>query len=270
MKKQLVGTALGRFALKASHYTSLKSLSVQNPEKASMVGNAILADRLIAELCPPGGTFVDVGAHIGSIFSSVHAHSAEIKIHAVEADPDKAADLVKRFPYCTLHACGVGETTGVMEFYRNLEASGYSSLVKDHADSQATISIEIKTLDMLLKDAAPDVMKIDIEGAELGALRGGESVIMAHKPTIMFESTGSGTNALGYAPELIWRWFNERNYALFVPDRLAHDAPPLGLETFLDGHEYPMRTMNYFAVHADKRIAVRDRARQILGIQVTP
>lgn len=267
MKKNLVGTRLGRLALAASHFSSIKSLSAHNPEKASMVANAVLADRLIARLCPGWGTFVDIGAHIGSIFASVHDHDPGIRIHAVEADPAKAKNLAKRFPYCTLHACAVGERAGTTEFYLNPEASGYSSLVKGNPDRQVPITVEIRTLDHLLKEAAPDVMKLDIEGAELGALRGGETVISLHKPTIMFESTEPGTNSLGYAPELIWSWFAERGYALYAPDRLAHDAPAMALETFLDGHAYPMRTLNYFAVHADKRNDVRDRARAILGIR---
>ena len=255
--------------LGASQYSSLKSLSARNPETASMVANAVLADRLITRLCPDGGVFVDVGAHIGSIFSAAHANGRNLTIHAIEADPDKAKSLAQRFAYVTLHACAVGEGSGQIEFYRNLQATGYNSLVQDDTAEQVAIWVEIKTLDTLLADVAPDVMKIDIEGAELGALRGGAGVIGAHRPTIMFESTQLGTNSLGYSPELLWEWFSGQGYGIYVPDRVAHGAPPMALETFLDGHEYPMRTLNYFAVHGDRRLAVRDRARTILGVRAT-
>ncbi|WP_299567307.1 FkbM family methyltransferase [uncultured Sulfitobacter sp.] len=268
MKKNLVGTALGHRLLEASQYLSLRRVPAANPETASMVANAILADRLITRLCPPGGTFVDVGAHIGSIFTSVHRFDDSIRILAVEADPGKARHLARRFPYCTLHAFAVGEQTGQIEFYLNPEATGYNSLIKDHARQQVAISVEIRRLDDVLQDEKPDVMKIDIEGAELGALRGGATVIAAHKPTIMFESTEPGVNAMGYSPQQVWGWFRDMGYGIYVPDRLAHDADPIGCETFLDSHAYPMRTLNYFAVHRDKRITVRDRARHILGVSV--
>ena len=268
MKKYLVGTALGHLLLTVSHLTSLKSLSVKNPENASMVANAILADRLVTQLCPTGGTFIDVGAHIGSIFSTVHRQDSSIRIVAVEADPSKTTNLAERFEYCTLHACAVGDTEGQIEFYINPDATGYNSLVKSDAGNQITISVEIKKLDALLKDETPDVIKIDIEGAELGALRGGATVIAAHCPTIMFESTEIGKNALGYSPELLWEWLSEMGYGVHAPDRLAHDAAPLDLGSFLDSHAYPMRTLNYFAVHSSKRTQARDRARSILNIQV--
>jgi FkbM family methyltransferase len=268
MKRKLVGTALGQRLLGASHFLLLRRIPSGNPETASMVANAILADRLVTRLCPPGGTFVDVGAHIGSIFSSVHRLDTSIRIIAVEADPQKARHLSERFGYCTLHGFAVGEQTGQIEFYRDPDATGYNSLVKGHSDRQIAMSVEIKRLDDVLKDEKPDMIKIDIEGAELGALRGGAAVIAAHRPTIMFESTELGTNAMGYAPQMVWDWFQDMGYGIYVPDRLAHDAEPMACETFLDGHAYPMRTLNYFAVHKDRRIAVRDRAREILGIRV--
>ena len=56
-------------------------------------------------------------------------------------------------------------------------------------------------------------------------------------------------------------------YLIFVPDRLAHDAPPLTLEAFLDAHFYPFRTQNFFSVHRERRTEIRDKARNILGIR---
>ncbi|MEQ6248988.1 FkbM family methyltransferase [Sulfitobacter sp. HNIBRBA3233] len=268
MKKYLVGTALGHSLLGLSHFKSLKSLRTQNPERAAMVANAVLADRLVTRLCPSGGTFIDVGAHIGSIFSTVHRLDSSVRIVAVEADPSKAENLAARFDYITLHACAVGDSEGQITFYIDPDATGYNSLVKREDGTQIEISVEIRKLDDLLKDETPDVIKIDIEGAELGALRGGAQVIAVHRPTIMFESTETGTNALGYSPDLLWNWLHDMGYGVFTPDRLAHDAPPLDLTSFLDAHAYPMRTLNYFAVHDSKRTDIRDRARGILGIKV--
>jgi hypothetical protein len=122
-------------------------------------------------------------------------------------------------------------------------------------------------LDHLLQDAPLDYIKMDIEGAELGALRGGQTVLNRTRPTIMFESASAAENTLGYSAEQLWHWFDTAGFMVVTPDRLAHDAPPLSLETFLDAHAYPMRTHNYFAVPVEKRTVVRDRAREILGIR---
>ena len=210
---------------------------------------------------------MDLGAHIGSIFSTVHRLDSSIKIIAVEANPSKAQSLKERFAYCTLHDCALGDAGGQIDFYIDPEATGYNSPEKSDTGHQQTISVEIKKLNDLVSGEAPDVIKIDIEGAELSALRGGAEVIAAHRLTIMFESTDTAVNTLGYSAELLWEWLSEMGYDVFTPDRLAHDAAPLELASFLDSHAYPMRTLNYFAVHQSRQTEIRERARNILGIQ---
>jgi FkbM family methyltransferase len=200
-----------------------------------MIGNAVLADLLISQLCPSDGTFIDIGGYIGSIFSSVHHADKTIEIIAFEADPTKARHLAARFPYCTVHAVAVSDQPGEVEFYLNPSPSGYNSLVKSGETQQTMISVEMAKLDDVLEGQRPDVMKIDIEGAELGALRGGEKLIAANTPTIMFESTDIGVNTLGYSPQLIWKWFRDIGYDIYAPDRLAHDAPGLNWRRSLTG-----------------------------------
>lgn len=266
MKKHLVGTAPGRILQQAAHWLELKRLPLRNPEQAALTANKILAPALVTGLCPPGGTFVDVGAHLGAVFSAVHHRDSSIAIIAFEADPQKAAHLQQKFPYCTLHAAAVGESAGQVRFFIDNDATAYNSLVAQGGRSQTAIEVDCITLDAALAGETPDILKIDIEGAELGALRGGAAVIEAHTPTILFESAQAGKNALGYSPDALWEWLTARGYGVFYPDRLAHTAPPLPLEVFLDAHAHPRRAVDFFAVHADKQQDVRARARAILGI----
>ena len=268
LKSRLVGTALGRWLLKASHRRSLRALTAGNPETASATANAIIADRLIAQLTPEGGTFLDIGAHIGSIFSAVHHSTPGAKIYAVEADPDKAAALKSRFPFCTVFDVALGEDEGHVEFFRNPTATGYNSIAPSNKPGIEAILVPIARLDDLLPEASVDVIKMDIEGAELGALRGAEALFARSRPTVMFESVRPDTNALGYSPAMLWKWFDAHGYHVVPPDRMAHDAPPLTLESFLDAHHYPFRTKDYFAVPDEKRTALRARARTILGVRV--
>lgn len=268
LKSRLVGTALGRALLSFSHRKSLRDVSMHNPETASSTANAILADRLIAELTPEGGAFLDIGAHIGSIFSGVHHAVPSAKIFAVEADPDKAASLKARFPYCQLFDVALGEGEGQIEFYRNPNATGYNSIAPSDKPGVEKITVPISRLDDLLPEEMIDVIKMDIEGAELGALRGAEALFERARPTVMFESVRPDTNALGYSPAMLWEWFDAHGYHVVTPDRMAHDAPPLTLEAFLDAHHYPFRTKDYFAVAQEKRDVVKARARAVLGVPV--
>lgn len=260
----LVGTALGRLLLEAGRWKRLRTIPFSNPETATVVANDILADKLIMRLCKSGSTFVDVGAHIGSVLTSVHYHDPSVQIVAIEADPKKAEALRKRFPYCKVLDVAVGERESTAEFYLNSKSTGYNSLVLQETGTTATISVRVATLDALLPEIEVDVLKMDIEGAELGALRGGKNMVEQNRPTIMFESVGNKVNALGYSATLLWEWFTAMDYLIFTPDRLMHMAAPLNQDAFIDAHWYPFRSHNYFAVHKDRRDEIRDKAGTIL------
>ncbi len=265
MKDRFVGTVFGRMLLRARSYASLRSIPFANPEQAAATSNAILADRLIIGLCEGKATFLDVGAHIGSVFSAVHQAFPDMRILAIEADPEKASSLRERFSYCSVHETAVGEETGPASFFLCDDRPGFSSL-DNNVEGTREVLVNIDTLDILLPDETVDIIKIDIEGAELGALRGGVNLLERSRPVIMFESAGTGENSLGYSAEGLWRFFDDHRFSIFLPDRLAHDAPALSLDTFLDAHHYPTRSVNFFAVPRERRLDVRDAARSILGI----
>lgn len=259
---------LGRLLIDASHWRSLRGLPFSNPEAAHATANAILADKLISQLCPSNGTFLDIGAHIGSVLSAVHQQDPTVKIIAFEADPSKIEHLRSKFPYCELFDLALAEREGTAAFQINTAESGYNTLVVDTDSPLQTVSVRVATLDSVLGDRSVDLIKVDVEGAELGVLMGGAGLIQSCKPTIMFESVALGVNALGYSARSVWEWLQDHGYQIFTPDRLAHDALPLTCDAFLDGHQYPFSTHNYFAVSEEKRIAVRDKAREILKITV--
>lgn len=266
LKKMMVGTPIGRMYLEVKRWKSLRTINFHNPESAHSIANAILADRLISRICPPNGTFLDIGAHIGSILSDVHHQDPSVKIIAFEADPSKIEHLRSKYPFCELFDVALGEREGIAEFQINTSASGYNTLVVEEGSDLPSIPVRIATLDGLLSDRTADVVKIDVEGAELGVLIGGEKFIQNSKPTIMFESVGAKENSLGYSAQMLWEWLNDNGYQIFTPDRLAHDARPLELDSFIDGHQYPFYTHNYFAVFEEKRIGIRDISREILKI----
>ncbi len=267
VKKSLVGTRTGQALADVSDYAALRLVPLRNPELASACANHVISRRLIRELCPRGGCFLDVGAHIGSVFSAVHRADPDLRIIAVEADPGKAAFLRRKYPFARVLECAAGDKTGTAEFFTHSTGSGYNSLLEEQRPEGARrIRVAIERLDDLLSGEAVDLVKIDVEGAELGVLRGAEELFARGRPVVMFESVGRQVNSLGYSPQMIWDWFAARDYAVLTPDRVAHDVSPLGRDTFLDAHDYPFRTHDYFAVPAEKAQTVRARAREILGV----
>ncbi len=224
------------------------------------VTNDLIARRLVTRLCAEGRMFVDVGAHIGAVLSEVARHGQASRIAAFEAMPDKAAHLKRRFPGVEVHACAVSDAEGEATFYIDMASSGYSSLAPREAPARE-IRVPVCTLDALLADADVDVMKIDVEGAELAVLRGAARLVDRCRPVIMFESAPG--SVLGHTKEQMFEWFAARGYGILAPNRVAHTAPPMSLEAFLDSHEYPRRTTDFFAIPRERIEEIRAKARRI-------
>ena len=252
LKQRLVGTMLGRWLSAARDIISL----IRIPRVAlGTTVNDQLAPRLLAQLCRPNDVFVDVGAHIGSVIAEVRHSCPNARIVAFEAMPDKVAWLTRKFPTVTVHCCALSDQTGEAEFFVNLSQSGYSSLAEQQG-SVRRITVVMKRMDDLLDRA--DLIKIDVEGAELGVLQGAVRLIEECQPLIMFES-GPG-NVLGFTKESVFSFFSERGYGLIAPNRLAGTGKVMTLDTFLDSHEYPRITTNYFAVPITRLDEFRVRA----------
>lgn len=268
VKQILLGTWAGELALAARHRLELVRAAVWHPERAGTVANDYLAERLVTSLCQPNACFLDVGAHIGSVIASVLRNQPSCSVIAIEAVPEKAKALESKFPQATIHSCAVGSEEGEAVFYVDTRRPGFSSLMPHDAENESLqkIHVEIQTLDNLVpSDADVDVMKMDIEGAELQALRGAHDLLTRSRPLILFES-GPGRGSQD-DKRALYKLLQEHHYIIVTPNRLAHNGDGLTENGFLESHHYPRRTTNYFAVHQDRRIEVRDRARNILRIK---
>jgi len=253
LKKLIVGTPIGNLAYAARdvwHYLSVPK------EQADMLTNDQLAAHYVTRICLPHKIFVDVGAHIGSVSSEVLRNCPTARLIAIEAIPAKAEHLRRKFPSAEVHNCAVSEQEGEVSFYVCDEHSAFSSLSAETKGGRA-ITIRSARLDEIVKTDV-DVVKIDVEGAELGVLMGADELLKSCRPTIMFESGPS--DCLGYTKKAMFELFAGRCYELFVPNRLPHKGAPLTLESFIDAHCYPFRSLNYFAVAAERVPEIRAQA----------
>lgn len=257
LKRMLVGTSAGRAAMALRN--AYQFWQVPRVEYGTVVNDQIALE-LAVGLCPPRGTFVDIGAHIGSVISEVHFRHPEACIVAFEAIPEKAAALQRKFPEFEIHNLALCDGEGEASFYVDMAHSAASSLARGNGQSR---EIKVKTcrLDSLFADRHADVLKVDVEGAELGVFRGATDLIARSRPIIMFES-GPGV-IFDYTKEAMFAFLSERDYGIFAPNRLAHTGGRMTLDAFLDSHEYPRRTTNYFALPGEREQPIRDAARAL-------
>lgn len=264
--------SLGRFFIRFRDTLAMLRTAYTSPEAVGTLANDILATTLVTSISRPGTTFIDVGSHIGSVISEVRFNDSSIKIIAIEAIPEKANRLKHYFPFAEIHSCAVGDKSGKVSFFIHTKNSGYSGLARpnglsEHAAVEVTVPIEL--LDDIVQAIDIDVIKIDVEGAELGVLLGSTKLLDRSRPIIMFESPPPSSDGLGYSKEALYDFLNAKNYSILIPGRVAHDGPGLTAAGFLESHWYPRRTTNYFAIPNERRIEIRDTARSVLKLRPT-
>ena len=150
----------------------------------------------------PGMVLYDVGANIG-LFTMIGARCVGKlgKVFAFEPDPElcqRLKDNVLRngFSNVEIVQAAVCSTTGSIDFVRaNIEDSPDLGLGRIGAPlpGQSAIRVRSVALDDFAQEVAlPDVVKCDVEGAELAVLEGARSLLNRQKPILVCETHATG------------------------------------------------------------------------------
>jgi FkbM family methyltransferase len=172
---------------------------------------------LLRETVRPTSVAVDVGAHKGSILQLLVNAAPSQRHHAFEPLPDLAAQLRDRYPTVIVHECALGNQNGEAEFFRIIDAPGWSGLhVQDAVTNSAreTLRVPLRRLDDILNGEPVHFIKIDVEGAELGVLQGASATLGAHHPVIMFEHATIHAQSYGTTAEAVYDELAAHDYTL--------------------------------------------------------
>ena len=149
------------------------------------------AAKLIEHVLVSGSSFIDVGANVG-YYTAMAAQrvGAEGAVVAVEPLPSALSLLrvnASRFTNVTIHAVAAGEHARIVNFYPN-ELGDRSSLLPDAGPTLGAIRVPMRPLDDLTMSLEHvDLVKIDVEGAELDVMRGARQLIARCQPVIYWE-----------------------------------------------------------------------------------
>lgn len=206
---------------------------------------------VLAKLLKSDSCVVDVGAHIGSFLRMALKYAPRGQYWAFEASPTKAQWLQMRFPNVKVFGVAVACRSGTAVFCEDYERPGFSSLARAPAPAAASMAIEVPTRsldDALGKMQRLDLIKLDIEGGELDALRGAVDLIQRLKPAIIFEC---GTvYASSQHHELFEFISNTLCYEIFGLVDFLFDKGPMGFGEFQKCGMYPFRGFNFVALPA--------------------
>lgn len=172
-----------------------------------------------------GMTFIDVGAHIGMhTVAAARCVGRKGKVHAFEATPDTAQHLRQNVvqngleEQTTVHSCFAGAASGVTSF-RKCRISRHNSKF-DHSDVSSTIEVPVVALDDALADErVVDLIKVDVEGAELEVFAGMSQLIQRNPDVcVIAEFAPVHLDRSGTQKE-DWIAFCDRNgFAVFIVD----------------------------------------------------
>lgn len=156
-------------------------------------------------------------------------------VYGFEASPPVAAWLKTRLAALPTAAnidffpFALGDAHREVEFIIEQNA-GYSHVRRAGEEppmaesGRKTASVTMVTLDEALPvDAAINFMKLDLEGMDFAALRGGHNLILRHRPLIVFENTPHVT------PDDYFGFFREIGYDVFDLENVPITPANLGM-----------------------------------------
>jgi len=170
--------------------------------------------RLVQAFLRPGMTFLDVGAHVG-YYTLIGARLVGDSGRVFSFEPGAetrallAANVSRNaFQNVQIRAEALSEATGAVGFYPSAEAGNYgvSSIVAPPDGRPAPVTVASVSLDDFVVGIGGriDLVKMDVEGAELQVIRGGRRFLSGPgAPPIIFEAhalapVADALGALGY------------------------------------------------------------------------
>jgi FkbM family methyltransferase len=143
-------------------------------------------------LVTPGATVFDIGANAG--FFSLLSRELGATVHAFEPNPQVRALLTRSVELGTgdieVVPCACSDDEGTMPFYLSDPGNtGRSGLL---VPRDTCVDVDVITVDGYVQrtNAHPQLVKVDVEGAEASVLRGMRETLRTDRPTLVIELHG--------------------------------------------------------------------------------
>ena len=165
---------------------------------------------LLAFALPADANCVDVGAANGLVLSTIVRVAPRGRHIAYEPVADFHEELATRFPQVDLRPIALsdkgGETTFTYVRDRPTVSGFRARDYRDGGRDLETIRVRTARLDDDLPDGyVPQLIKIDVEGAEELVFRGALETIRRHRPIVVFQHGRGSADYYGTTPSAIFR-----------------------------------------------------------------
>jgi len=179
--------------------------------------------------------FVDVGTHLGWYTCLAAKHMPNGIVYGFEMD-DMFFHLLKK--NVALNKCdnveaynvAVFDSAGTVNYRRedNRYSPGFRLRTNTtNGSSNGVVSVQSVALDDFFQEegVVPDLIKVDVEGAEMNVLMGMRNTLQAHKPVLFLEVHPSNLNDFDTSVTEILALLADANYEVFeIEDMRNQDA----------------------------------------------
>lgn len=160
----------------------------------------------------PGSNCIDIGAHFGHILREILKYAPSGNHFAFEPIPALYEKLQKDFgKKVRVFNLALSDSKGSSEFTLFTDKPALSGFKKrpDFGNQKVeTFSVKTEKLDEIIPaDIKIDLIKIDVEGAEVIVLRGAKETLRRNKPVVLFEFSSGGGSMYNTRPEEVYDLF---------------------------------------------------------------
>ncbi|NNC99933.1 MAG: FkbM family methyltransferase, partial [Gammaproteobacteria bacterium] len=172
--------------------------------------------------------FADVGAHLGYYACVAGVANPGLKLFIFEMNRNLVSLIARN-----LKANNLDDAVVINQAVSDgTKTIGYADASTDTGLSMHTpgedpneITAQTVSLDEFFahQDAIPDVIKIDVQGAEMEVLLGAETIIRKHHPMIFLEVHPKLLGAFGTSANDIYQYLGRHGYQIYLIDEHRSD-----------------------------------------------
>lgn len=210
--------------------------------------------QIIRKVCTAHSNTVDVGTHNGDILDLLLQQSPDGTHYGFEPLPGHYQSLRIKYQQqknIVLYDLALSDKNGKSSFNHVTSNPSYSGIKKRNYDrsNETDETIEVKTarLDdvLLAQNKKIDFIKIDVEGAELGVLKGAAELIRRDRPLIVFECGLGGSDVYDTTPAELFTFFDGLGYSISLLKNYLKEEQALSKTSF---EEQYYQKLNYYFV----------------------
>jgi FkbM family methyltransferase len=203
---------------------------IVDPKDTRSIGVTVIAEghyepvlqQALLEISKECSSFLDIGANAGFYSIAVGKSNPDCRVSAFECNPKVRALFEKNVQLNNLtniviHSEGLSDKTGEgLLHVPAFTGSGGGSLQNLHPEEgdPEKFIVSLRTLDSL-NLSGMDLIKIDVEGAELRVVKGAIKSIKEHFPTIFVELLRKWMKPFGTSPRSFGDLLQDMGYLIF-------------------------------------------------------